>query len=186
METPDDDLFDAYRAGDAAAFEVLYDRHHARLVRFVMSLGAVQQDAEDIGQETWMKAIRQRDTYRAQGRFQSWLFRIAHRSWLDRTRSAWHRRTEPAAPEKDSGAIESMVSAESRPDETAVTNEESARLREALDRLPAQLRETLLLRIDGGLTFREIADAMDCPVGTALWRGKEAQRRLKEMLGEAT
>ena len=59
-------------------------------------------------------------------------------------------------------------------------------MRQALGQLPSALRQTILLRIDGGLKFRQIADAMDCPLGTVLWRMKEAERRLSGILAPAT
>lgn len=178
----DDELTQAWLAGDPAAFAVLYDSHAPRLLGFLKALGAGHDSAEDLAQATWLKALDALPRYRARGRLRQWLFTIAHRQWLDHVRSAWHvRRQDGAAP---ADALDRADPARG-PAEAAATSEEQDRLMAAVHALPEVQRRTVLLRIDGELTFREIAEAMGCPLGTVLWRMKDAERRLAKALGTA-
>jgi len=182
----DDVLIAAYRAGDAAAFERLYERYDRRLMGFLLSLGGRKSDADDLAQMTWMRALRSLEAYDARGRFKAWLFRIAHRLWLDHMRSAWVRKAEPLEQEDGDGVpIEHGAwLADDRMRLSLEQRDDAARLYAALDELSDALRQTVLLRLDAGMTYKEVAAAMDCPLGTALWRGKEAEKKLRERLGD--
>ena len=181
MEQPDDDLVHAWvSGGDIAAFEELYDRHERQLLRFLLSLGENRDSAEDILQTVWIKVLERANQYQARGRFRPWLFRLAWTTRADTRKQAWERRRVPI-PEQDSGS--EAVSREPSPRERLMQSERRSLVDEALLELPDVMRETLLLRIDGGLSFREIAETMDCPLGTALWRANEGEKRLKSIIG---
>ena len=79
--------------------------------------------------------------------------------------------------------IEWWIDDRASPRESAATVETRDALYQALDALPDSMRQTVLMRIDAEMTFREIGEAMGCPLGTALWRMKEAQKRLRAKLG---
>jgi len=188
MMQPDDNLVAAYLAGDAEAFEHLYARHAPRILGFVASLGGPRHLAEDVAQSAWLKALHALERYRPQGTFRAWLLQIAYREWLDQVRSARERkRAGPPGNGKAAHAPETALDAVEAPGpgpfEHAVVKETRGRIEAALDTMPGPMRQALLLRADAGLTFREIAEAMDCPLGTALWRVKEAERRLRQQLG---
>ena len=183
----DDDLVRAYLAGDLRAFETLFDRYERRILGFVASLGGRPAQVEDAAQTTWLKVVQELPRYRPSGRFKSWLFRIAQRTWLDSVRSAWERKRvalpESADDDFEGVPIEWWITGRASPQERAATVEHRDALYNALDALPDLMRQTVLMRIDGEMTFREIAEAMGCPLGTALWRMKEAQKRLRAKLG---
>ena len=161
---------DAYLEGDLSAFETIYDRYAGRLLGFVASLGANRDLAEEACQKTWIKVIDHLEQYEAAGRFRPWLFTIAHRQWLDDVRSAWQRHKVKPVDVGDAGGANANLH---DPIEHAMVREQRELLTVALGELPAPLRQTVLLRIDGALSFLQIAETMQCPLGTALWRMKE-------------
>ena len=79
MPLSDDVLYTAWRAGETAAFESLFNRYEQRLLGFLVSLGGTREEAEEIAQNTWMKLLDPKTPYRARGRFRPWLFQIARR-----------------------------------------------------------------------------------------------------------
>lgn len=176
---PDDDLVALYLRGDPAAFEVLFNRYDGGLFRFVVSLGADGDDADDVVQRTWMKALAALEGYRPSGRFRSWLFRIAHRLWIEDRRGPWVARRV----DRDEDAREDAAPGLS-PRDAVAAREQRRLVDDALHRLPDAMREAILLRIDGDLTHREISELMKCPLGTTLWRISEGEKRLRRMLGE--
>ncbi|HBF33982.1 TPA: hypothetical protein DDW35_05415 [Candidatus Sumerlaeota bacterium] len=188
MAPTDDRLIEQYLQGDVDAFERLYERYAARLLGFLKTRGVCQDAAEDLAQKAWVRVIENLPEYQAQGTFRAWLFTLAHRLFLDEARSAWerHRVTATSAdPDENSlSFVESVPSSQPSPLEQAAQKEESGLLTEALVQLPDNIRQTVLLRIDGELAFREIADVMQCPLGTVLWRMQEARRLLRKLLGE--
>lgn len=187
-ETEDDALIERYRQGDDDAFAALFDRLHPRLTAFLHSLGVDYDAAEDTAQKTWMKALKQLDSYRGGGRFQPWMFQIAYRTHLDERKTSWFRRRVAAVHEVN-GATPHGVVLEAVPDEGPSPRETAdwAMRREslirALDELNPAQRQAVLLRLEGGLTYREIAETMGCPLGTALSRVREATERLQKTLG---
>jgi len=187
MAPADDALIAEYLKGDLLAFERLYDRYASRLLGFVLSLGGQRDTCEDVAQQAWIKVLDGLPAYRSQGQFRAWLFRIAYRLWLDEVRSAWQSRRvsiEKGDEEEFTGLpIErELADPAAGPEEEAKFREDCERLYRALEELPDRMRQTILLRIDGELTFRGIAETMQCPLGTVLWRAKEAERRLRARL----
>ena len=187
MKPADDALIGAYLEGDIKAFEALFDRYARRVLGFALSLGGAHEQAEEVSQTTWLKVVEGLPRYRARGRFQAWLFQIAYRVWLDQVRSAWEKRRvsidcfERDGKEEMPVAFGGTVKAVS-PEVTITERERHDILRSALDALPDSMRQVILLRLDGDMTYREIAATMRSPLGTTLWRARQATRRLKDAL----
>jgi len=187
MRVDADALISRFLQGDTASFERLYDHYAARLVGFLRSLGASREAAEDLAQRAWLKALEALGNYRPEGRFRPWLFRIAHHLWLDEVRSGRERGRGAMAPGPDAEGApqrqgEPVDERTESPRDAAIAHEERGLVENALHELPDEMRRTVLLRIDANLTFREIAEEMDCSLGTALWRMQEAEKRLRRML----
>lgn len=186
MNRTDDQLIHRYLQGDMDAFAALYGRYACRLMAFLQSLGADGATAEELAQAAWLKAIEALPRYRPRGRFRAWLFQVAHRTWLDDVRSARERRrmhTPELASLADCAAQRTNGGPRS-PAEMAEEEEQDRRLEAALSALPRDMREVILLRLDGELTFREIARQTGAPLGTVLWRAREARQRLTRLLEE--
>lgn len=182
----DDELIARYLSGDLGAFEALHDRYAGRLLGFMTSLGAAGDRAEDLAQSTWLRVIENLGTYNPRGRFRAWLFTLGRRIWLDEVRTVGRRsRFLREVPMTDEGASEiepNPTDAGPSPLEAALEQEQKEMIEGAIGKLAPALRQTVLLRIDGKLTYAEIAEAMDCPLGTALGRARQARRKLREIL----
>jgi RNA polymerase sigma-70 factor, ECF subfamily len=140
--------------------------------------------AEDLAQETLLRAFRSFDTYRPEGKFQAWIFRIAvnlARDWIRR------RPREPSLG-LDDGPDPAIGSAatvkEMPPDAALVQNDRARRVEAAMARLPQADREVLLMRYYGELAFKDIARATGEPLGTVLARAHRALAKLGELIPE--
>jgi len=140
----------AYRDGNAAAFDVLYNRHRGPLFRYVLRGVKLRAVAEELYQEIWIRVIEARRRYSATARFTTWLYTIAHNRLIDH----WRRKELTVVP-----ADEDMTAADAAADPArqAQGREALARFARALEELPHAQREAFLLREEAGLTAIEIA-----------------------------
>lgn len=168
----DPQLIAAWRGGDEAAATTLVHRHGRLLGRYLLSRGAPPSDVDDLLQETFFRAFQHLESWRGDGTFRGWLFRIAGNLLKDRHRRGGGRhfvelsesdRVESADPESDLAA-----------DETA------DRIQAELLRLPRLQREVFRLRVEQGLGYAEIAVALATTPGAARVHYHHAVRRLKE------
>ena len=187
MEMSDDQLVRTYLNGDEDAFSTLYIRYKADVFSFLVSLGGTREQAEDAFQNTWIRVIRHLGGYRRRNQFRGWLYTTAYRTWVSEVRSSWERRKIcVGTQETDFEGLPidpSMAHVESHED-MLILRERREIVYNALDSLPDTLRQTVLLRTDAGLSFKEVAQVMKCPLGTSLWRMNEAVKRLKTLIGE--
>lgn len=165
---------DGARRGDPRAFASLIQPYAEPIHAFLVRLRGHPDDAEDVLQETLIRAWSSLAGYRHQGRFEAWLFAIARNAATDRARSARRRTEAPLPDDLGDGAP--------GPDVDAANREFTGDLAEALAGLPEARRSVFLLRQESGLTFREIAEVLDIPLGTALSHMHHAVRALKEAL----
>ena len=175
-----DDLVKGLKAGDAGAFERLVRDYGDRLYRFVRRMVG-DRDAEDITQELLLRVHRSIGAYEPTGRFEAWLFTIANNLCIDAVR---RRRPEAALSDVDADLGADAFAAPrttEAPDEIARREVRQALLR-AVDRLPVDQRQVFLLREEGGMSFREIAQMLGCPLNTALGRMHYAMENLRKSL----
>jgi RNA polymerase sigma-70 factor (ECF subfamily) len=168
-------------ASDSEARHLLVARYGPRVFGLHMRLVGNRDAAEDLTQETLVRALGGLKTYRPEGKFQAWIFRIAINVARDWIRRRPHEPTSGLGPDADSGARPAPV-AEDRPEARMVRRERAARVRQALARLAVADREVLSLRFYGGLSFKEIARATGEPLGTVLARAHRALRKLGDLL----
>jgi RNA polymerase sigma-70 factor (ECF subfamily) len=158
-------------------------RDHARALRGYL-LGTLRRHdaADDVLQEVFRRAWQSRGQYREEGRERAYLLRIADRLVVDRSRrlgreiilddDAWHE-VEPAARELPA-------------DDAIIRGEVSDELNSALDQLSLAQRRVLLMRYFGDLSFEEISQALDCPIGTALSHCRRGLAALRKLLTAKT
>jgi RNA polymerase sigma-70 factor (ECF subfamily) len=168
----------AYGGGDAGAFEVLYSRHRGPLFRFLLRQVREHGTSEELYQDVWQRVIAARQRYRPEAKFSTWLYQIAHNRLTDHWRAQSHR---PAAPE------DSMERAEREPDPQTPERqlsafEERRRLQLALEELPADQRETVLLRLEQELTLEEIGRITGVGRETVKSRLRYAMDKLRQRL----
>jgi len=177
-------LIERCRAGDIAAFEPLVEKYRQRVWRLAFQVLRDREEAWDCAQDTFVRAFQSLASFRGQSAFYTWLFRIAMNGATDRLRArsaqarAFGNQTVPAeewertAP--DPGA---------RPDQAALGAERRLRIRQALDTLPPNARTIIMLSDIEGLSYREIASVLNCPIGTVMSRLHNARKRLRSALG---
>ena len=183
MEEQDADahLMLRYAAGDARAFEDLYERNRRALWRFISHLVGDAAATDDVFQECWSRIIGSRERYRPTARFRTWLYRIAHNCCMDHWRRN-SRRTAHETMDEDAIALAADSQA-NNPYEVAIASENSGRLNAALVRLPEEQHLAFLLYVAGGLSVTEIAEQTGTGAETAKSRLRYAVAHLKEMLG---
>lgn len=177
-ETSDEELMLAYGAGDAAAFEALYSRHRGPLFRFLLRQSREHSLAEELYQDVWQRVITARERYRPEAKFSTWLYQIAHNRLTDHWRAQAHR---PAAPE------DAVERAEREPDPQTPERqlsafEERRRLQLALEELPADQREAVLLRLEQELSLEEIGKITGVGRETVKSRLRYALDKLRQRL----
>jgi RNA polymerase sigma factor (sigma-70 family) len=182
----DGDLMQAYAAGDASAFETLYDRHALPVWRFVQRSVQDTALADELVQDVWFSVVRQAAHYEPRARFRTWLFTMAHHRMVDHWRS--HKSHASLDAETEDGAtLADMLAAESGfgPERRLDSREQAQALLDALAELPAVQREAFLLQAEGGFSLNDIARTTGVSVETAKSRLRYARTRLRETL-EAT
>src|ERR1700722_13611463 len=154
-------LIRAAQAGDRPSFAVLVEAYWGRLYRWLYHLTHDRHQAEDLAQEAFLKAFANLHRFRAGTNFRAWLFRIGHNAFANLHRTPARRRTPlpDDLPDREAGPVEQ-----------AVSREALANLAGALERLPTDFRAALLLRIEEGLSFRQIAEVLATTEETARWR----------------
>jgi RNA polymerase sigma-70 factor (ECF subfamily) len=171
-------------AGDQRAFELLVLKYQRRIERLIGRMVRDQDLVEDIAQETFIRAYRALAQFRGEAQFYTWLYRIAvntaKKALVDLKRDPLV--TEAAmrggADEDDetSGMENELTSAET-PETVLAAKEIAATVNSAMEALPEELRQAVTLREIEGLSYEEIAEVMNCPIGTVrsrIFRAREA------------
>jgi RNA polymerase sigma-70 factor (ECF subfamily) len=158
--------------GDRQAFARLVERHWDGLFRWLLHLAHDRHTAEDLAQDTFLKALNGLHTFRPGSNFRAWLFRIAHNTFANHRRSSRPRQPYPEElPADGEGPLEQTLSREAL-----------QLLGRAVSRLPADFRAAFLLRAEEGLSFREIGEALGITEETARWRVFKARHKLMTVL----
>jgi RNA polymerase sigma factor (sigma-70 family) len=190
--TPDHDLMAAYAAGDPAAFEQLYERHHRALYRYVRRvLGPAHgRQCDEVFQDTWLRVVHARGRWQPQGAtFRTWLFTLAHHRAVDVLRRGGREVSidgdDAAAPWEPDGAAWQHWPAPSAAggDELAFWRRAGERLLQCLDQLPAAQRSAFLLHHDDGLALSDVATVLDVGFETAKTRLRYAMSKLRACMG---
>ena len=178
-------LLNHYLAGDQSAISQLIERHSRRVRDYIRMLVRDHDLAEDIFQETFIKAVRVIDEgrYVDSGKFLSWILRIAHNQVIDHFRA---RRQDREISESEAGfdMLSTLRFSEPTVEDRLVGEQIAADVRALINELPEEQREVVRMRYYGNLSFKEIAEQTDVSINTALGRMRYALINLRRMIKE--
>jgi RNA polymerase sigma-70 factor (ECF subfamily) len=178
----DEELMGLVRNQDISAFEELLRRYEQRVFAFFWRLSADRQAAEDGTQETFLRLWRARARYEPTGRFSTYLFQIAKNHFLHERQKRGRRRDSPRGTAVNPFVGTDEPAAPERVDHSMLAGELQVAVTEAIAQLPESLRLVYVLTEQEGMSYRQAAEVLDCPVGTVGSRKVEAVRRLREVL----
>lgn len=174
----DEELMVRVREGEQSALEGLFARWEPRLFAFFYRVGCPPSSVADLTEEVLVSVFRQRQRYDPARPFAPWLYGVARLVWRDHLRH--HRREVSHTVPFD--AVSRAPATGPAPAEIAEAREEADTVRRAIERLPDALKVAFVLRHYHGLSYQELAEAVQAPLGTVKWRIHEAMRRLETAL----
>jgi len=189
---PDFQLVQRTVAGDGKAFELLVIKYQRRIERLIGRMVRDVDLVEDIAQETFIRAYRALHQFRGEAQFYTWLYRIAvntaKKALVDMKRDPTVPEAALRAGDDDDETYRpgNEPISDETPDSVLAANEIAAAVNAAMEALPAELRQAVTLREIEGLSYEEIAEVMNCPIGTVrsrIFRAREAiSARVKPLL----
>lgn len=178
VSASDNALMAQVRSGELSKLAVLFERHHRGLFRYFVSLNRDRELSEDLVQDVFFRILRYRASFDPAKAFSAWMYQIARRASLDRLRD---RRAEVVGIEEFSERHGDPVSALPGPEEHAATGQNLGLLKRALDLLPGDKREILILSRFQEMKYEDIAAVLDCEVGAVKVRVYRAMRALEQI-----
>jgi RNA polymerase sigma-70 factor (ECF subfamily) len=179
-EEPDDRaLMSRYRNGDVEAFELLYSRHKGPLYRYFLRRGMHPEAASELFQEVWTRIIRSKDRYRPTAKFTTYMYQLAHNCYVDHVRLQARAPTHHSSTDIDPDGISGNQ--EDNPENQAAQSQLREQFRQALETLPEEQREALVLREEGGLSLADIATVTGVSPETAKSRLRYGVKKLREI-----
>jgi len=175
----DHELMLSVKDGDIEKLGLLFDKHHKKLYNFFLNQTGSRQSSEDLVQDVFLRMLKYRHTYRGEGKFTTWMFSIAHNAKIDFYRKS---NKQPDLHEE----MDIMVSDDLNPEEEVRSKADILLLKRALAMLPENKREVLLLSRFQNLRYEEIAQIMDCKIGTVKARAFRALKELSNIYLELT
>lgn len=184
-DTPDSVLITRVMNGEGSAYRPIVERYQNRIHAMVFGMVRNTEDARDITQAAFIKAYQNLHSFRIESSFYTWLYRIAMNLAIDHCRKNRRRRTssfdEAIAARDEDGTVLELHHSES-PHKSLSRKELQEKIYKALDELSEEQREVVLLREVEGLSYKEIADAMEIPEGTVMSHLFYARKRLQMLL----
>lgn len=179
-------------AGDSRAYELLVVKYQRRIQRLVGRMVRDTDLVEDISQETFIRAYRALGQFRGDAQFYTWLYRIAvntaKKALVDLRRDplVTESARRSADDEDETSAVENELTSAETPETVLAAKEIAAAVNQAMEALPEELRQAVSLREIEGLSYEEISEMMNCPIGTVrsrIFRAREAiSARVKPLL----
>ena len=184
----DQALVERVQRGDKAAFDVLVARYQHKVVKLIMRYVKDQAEALDVAQEAFIKAYRAMPRFRGDSAFYTWLYRIAINTAKNHLVAARRRPLsyDLNIQDPEQYDMQARLKDVDTPEATLLSEEIRETVNRAIEGLPEDLRTAIMLRELEGMSYEEIATAMECPVGTVrsrIFRAREAiDKRLKPLL----
>jgi RNA polymerase sigma-70 factor (ECF subfamily) len=187
----DAELVARVQRGDKQAFDLLVLKYQRKIMRLLSRMIRDPSEIEDVAQEAFIKAYRALPQFRGESAFYTWLYRIAintARNWLAQNN---RRPSTPSAQESEDGetfdATDNLTD-NSNPESEMASRQIADTVNKAMNDLPEDLRNAIVMREIDGMSYEDIAESMNCPIGTVrsrIFRAREAiATRLRPLLGD--
>lgn len=187
----DAELVARVQRGDKQAFDLLVLKYQRKIMRLLSRMIRDPSEIEDVAQESFIKAYRALPQFRGESAFYTWLYRIAintARNWLAQNN---RRPSTPSAQENEDGetfdATDNLTDS-SNPESEMASRQIADTVNKAINDLPEDLRNAIVMREIDGMSYEDIAESMSCPIGTVrsrIFRAREAiATRLRPLLGD--
>jgi len=187
----DQELVERVQRGDKAAFDILVRKYEHKLANVISRYIHDQSEVLDVSQEAFIKAYRALPNFRGDSAFYTWLYRIAINTAKNYLVAAGRRPPRDDIDAQDAEQFEagSGLKEYATPERMALKNELAEAIQDAIEILPDELRMAIVLRELEGLSYDEIAVAMDCPIGTVrsrIFRARDAiDKRIRPLVDES-
>ena len=184
----DKELVKQVQNGNKKAFDLLVLKYQHRIIKLVLRFVRERSDAEDVAQEAFLKAYRALPNFRGDSAFYTWMYRIAINTAKNHLVASGRRPIEVDLENADGESldIEELQKDVATPENLLLTEEIRQTVQRTISSLPEDLRLAITLREADGLSYEEIATAMECPIGTVrsrIFRAREAvEQELKPLL----
>jgi len=167
----DNRLMEDVKEGKVEKMAVLFEKHHVSLFNFFMRLTGNRNISEDLVQDVFMRMLKYRSTYQGRSKFTLWMYQIARNAHID-----FLRKKKNTLPLDEQWS--EPITSEASPAEKLEGSQEVLLMRQALAQLPLKKREVLILSRYQNLKYKEIAELMDCHIGTVK---AHVHRAIKEL-----
>jgi RNA polymerase sigma-70 factor (ECF subfamily) len=187
----DQELVERVQAGEKAAFDILVRKYEHKLANVISRYINDQSEVLDVAQEAFIKAYRALPNFRGDSAFYTWLYRIAINTAKNHLVAAGRRppRDDVDAQDAEQFEVGSGLKEYATPERLALSSELATTIQDAIEALPGELRMAIVLRELEGLSYEEIAVAMDCPIGTVrsrIFRARDAiDNQIRPLIDES-
>lgn len=187
-DTTDAELVKRVQAGDKRAFDILVLKYQSRIINLISRYVSDHHAAMDVAQEAFIKAYKGLKNFRGDSAFYTWMYRIAINTAKNHLASIGRKMPEYAvdAQEAEQFEGESGLKEYASPERVLMSEEIKETVHKAIEALPEDLKAAITLRELEGMSYEEIAEVMDCPIGTVrsrIFRAREAiDKRLKPLI----
>ncbi len=184
----DIELVKRVQQGDKAAFDLLVIKYQQKVINLVSRFISDRSECQDVAQESFIKAYRALKNFRGDSQFYTWLYRIAANTAKNHLASRARKSPKYSVDVEDAEHYSgnSQLKEITTPENLMLTDEIKETVFNAIDNLPEDLRSAITLREIEGLSYEDIAEAMDCPIGTVrsrIFRARDAiDRELRPLL----
>ncbi|MEP2761371.1 MAG: RNA polymerase sigma factor [Hyphomicrobiales bacterium] len=172
MKIDDNQLAAQAAKGDAAAFQLLLERHYDSVYRIAFRFSGQREDAEDLAQDVCTSLAQKIRSFRGDSKFSTWLYRVV----MNAARDAHRKRATAVKAAKAYGEVSELERGEQ-----VAADKDAAWLYEALEEVGTDLKETAVLVLAEGFNHAEAADVLDIKESTVSWRMHELRKHLKQM-----
>ena len=182
----DAELIKAYKKGDTQALEKIMEKYKTPIYSYLLKMVGNRDSANDLFQEIFLKFIKNIQSYNEEKKFANWIYTVAHNTVMDSFRKNKNRYIESLDQSKGEdfkSVAETIASKDLSPENILIKTEISGKIEKAFEILSDEQKEVFIMRHYWGLSFKEIAEILKVPIGTALARMSRALGKLKVELG---